>query len=953
MQTLSPELQQAVDSTVVAAWPELIAEFNHNIYTTGTVVTVPAGRPEDLFPPESVIDMKYVDSGLPKAIVGNAYCNAQTNDIQYRVVSEDDTYQYWVSPTPSVAESISDATVEVNYGTQRATNKVRAVFDVSDSAPTSVTIELFIDSEWTTVGSSLTPNAQGVIELYYNGASWGAAYNIDSLVDVSRMRVTVDAMANADKYAHFVNIAAYHVYDMTDRITSWTINRNQEEADPISPIGFGSVNTLNVELDNSDGLFDPENIDSELYNMLKRNTVLKTYAAYDTSAGVQKVELGTFYTESWSHNVPDVQAGVEATCLARPMQEAFIQPFYLENYRERDVARELLQRAGFGNIQYDIIDEEKIIPYLWHENEVAVWESLSELASATLSYLIRREDGSLLWQNIETQYEKPVDKTITADKDIENLAHEFSVITNKVTINYNIYGVPYDKWADEEVTQELWYGSEAEALVATPILEPVAIDADVIRLSTNDTDFALWPESGALAIQGERIRYNAKRKQSGFYELYELERGVLGTTPRAHTTSNTGTGSTSGGTVTARQLIIDGNLHLSAPTSATYNTYNYSLYGNGSSQHTVYGTRISFPAVRIDAVAGLTIHRSGNNGYHFMLSTTEHANRSSTHEIKVYRYDDGVRVPMGVKEGYAFEVDREAWYDFEVVANYTAATPSYSLYVNGGFVMSFVDGEYQTGTYGPYIKGRTTAEFNRFYVASPLSEPDLTGNRYHDPISYSTWSSDYWFAATGPNVEVNEFGPYARQVKEFEVDFTKVPARSSSLLSTNVWQARAFGYVAGPYSARFAMENITTRTAVINGESLVFDEPIEMSLLAYGVPLIVESEEKKELFDADSVRRYGSVEVDMSNPWIQTEAMANYVARFITQRFCTCQVDIVSVETITDPSVQVGDVLAVDYPERGYKAATHEYIVTGSNTDWNDGFYTTLELKRRREAVGS
>lgn len=948
MQNISTTLQTALEATTLTAWPKLIAEFNQNITRSGVSVSVPAGRDESLFPPESVVDLKYSKSGLPKFIVGNSKVNSQEDDVQFRLVSENDEYQYWPSPTASLANgSIANASVEVNYGSTRSVNKVFVWFEVSDSAPTSVDLEVMVGGFWETVATGISPGADGVIERFYNGTSWVTTEQLGSTIDITRVRATVNTMAAEGKYAQFLQVGASLVHDFSDRVVSWSITKNQEESDPIVPIGFGSANKLEVTLENADAALDPENTSSIFYGNLSRNVIFKPYMVYETSAGEEEVPQGTFYTESWPSDVPSVESTVSATDLSRPMQEAFVPSFFLQDYREKDVVKEILQRGGFSDFVSDVDDTTRTLPYFWHESESSVWESLSEVASATLSYLITKEDNSLLWQNISQQYDRPVDRALSAGHDFEDINHEFNTLVNKVLINYNIYNKPYDKWAEEEITQELWYAQDDEALVALPIAESFTSTADVVRVSASDETFALWPDSGTFAIQGERIRYGAKRKDGGNYEFYDLERGVLGTSPRNHSASGTATQSTSGGSVTATQEIIDGQLELSASNAATYGTYNYALYGDASSQFTVYGTRVSFPEERPDAVAGMTIHNTGSAGYHFMISTTAHANKTSTNEIKVYKYTGSGRTPIGATVGYPYEVDISAWYDMEVVASY-GGTPAYTLYINGEEIMSFADGDYQQGQYGMYVKGRTTARFDRLYIASPTETPDLTNNRYSDPDSASSWSSDYWFSATGPNVDVNEFGPYIRQIKEFNVDFQKYPATHSKLLNTNIWQTRPFNFVGGPFDASFGIENITTRTAVVNGESRVFTEPVEMALLVYGVPIIVESEESKEVIDKSSVRRFGVVELEVSTPWIQNDNMANRVGNFLKDRFGADEVDNISMRIVSDPSIQIGDTVSVDYPERGYTNATHEYIVTGYTLEWEQGFFSTLSLKRRR-----
>ena len=939
MLSISQAAADAMEATVVQAAPDAVLEFNYNLIDN-TYIEAP-GPDSELFPKESVLWQRYVDSGLPRAIVGESRVSSPEDSVHYRVVSEDDTYKYWISPTDSTQFSISDAVMTVWYHNTRPMNKVRVVFDVSFAAPASVFIEVRRNNTWVTAATSAVPNSDGVIELYAQAnESWSTNYNIDHPQQISGISVSVNSMSQAGVRAHFVSISGRYRVDVSDRITNINITKSLENVSPLTPLGDTSVNSMDLSMEDVDGDFNPENTESEFYDSMTRNVMVEPYV---TISGHNPIPQGKYFVESWGTSAPSAETSLSCSDFSRFMQETYIKPFILQDHTLSQAVRELLQRAGF-NIDVFILSKDPVIPYLWYDEDVSLWEALKDLANATLAYFFVDDFGEFYWVDLDSVRERSSVYTIDADRDIVDLDHEFDVIANRINLEYNVYGAPRDEWTGEVITQELWSPGEDVALLSMPLASSINSTQDTITINTDTDGFRLWPEDGYINIQGERMRYSGKD-----YDLKQLtgvERGVLGTTARSHATGTTGSISTIGTRTGRLVLRPEGNLRIVGPSGAISTDYNMSLFGNNNTQHAVYGTRIMFPAETTYETGGLVIHRRGSHGGTFIeITTSRIAARNNRDEIRVYRVAPAGGNTTIYEAGIPYSIALNNWYDIEVVVEYTGPGVSHSVFVNGMFVTSFVEERTSQGRFGPYVRGRTIADFYNIYYSTSAGASVYPSQ---DVASGSNWSSWYVIESGDRFVVNNEFTPFVKQIQEFNVDYSKYPATGASVLNTNRWQVFTINHTPGPFGSHFFLENKSKSLAVVNGDSPnLFQESVRMHLMIYGDPVIVDREENIDVIDKDSVRRHGAVDLTISNPWIQTDEMAKAITGSVRDHFADVT-DNITANIFPVYPLELGDVVAVDYEEYGYKPDSHKYYILGSSLSWNDGFTQSLTLRRQR-----
>ena len=950
MQSVPLEVRNSFNAPGTKVRPGAIIDIDHNISTRcakpGTRLT---SLDEKYFPPESALDLKYVSTGLPKGVVGVSRISSQSSAVQWRIAGMEDAYNYWISggETPFFY---------VSYDNEVWSNAVFVRLEESWANAPALTIA--ID---TTLGEQLinfTPDGSGSYHFFYDGTSWGTSYVPGEYIQIQG--VSVSSLVAAPIF--LLHLGAHLFLDVSERIADLGINKNQEENDPIIPIGFGSANRLSMTLENSDGMFSPENMESMLYGLSLQNAVVFSRIDYFYQDDWYPIPQGVYYVNSFGMDAPGVEVFIDADDVSSKMQETFIGDFFLRDYNVDEIVRDLAQRGGFQIEISPGVRQDTELKYFWHEKDMSVWAALKELATATLSYLVAQEDGTLYWSDASEQSPGDEDTTLDATDDIVDIKYEYPMLANKINVNYNVYDRPYDRFAEEYVTQELWSSDSDEVLLASPLADAVGLDTQHVVLDVEPIDHKLWPDTGIIAIGEDVLRYSGKEVVGGEYRLTGLEPHENHPDRNVHFLGDLGSPE-SDGTMATRSR-YRGHMRI-APGSVDYNTHNYSIFGVASDQWMVYGTRLMFP---IDGgsteIGGLTWHyQNVDNCYHAMISTTNHANTTPhppddavTHELKVYKIVGGVRQQLTnvndvqlEREGYAMEIDAGLYYDIEVFASYTAAVPSYSVFVNGRFIASFTDNQWTQGRYGVYAKGSSTIDFLHVYASSP----DTSQSSVQFGSESSGWANAGYFLNLGDNGVLHQFSPFARQVREYSVDFSKYPVESSALLMSNKWQVVARDYISGPFGAKFTLENVSPGTAVLNGASRIFVEPVQMYLLSYGYPIVIKSEERKSYMNKNSIRRFGIKELEVSSPWIQTESMAERVADYIIKRFSSREIDRLSVQINQRPELQVGDVVALEYSEYGYMVETHYYAVTSIDINWAEGLGMNLELSRLNDEVDS
>jgi hypothetical protein len=278
----------------------------------------------------------------------------------------------------------------------------------------------------------------------------------------------------------------------------------------------------------------------------------------------------------------------------------------------------------------------------------------------------------------------------------------------------------------------------------------------------------------------------------------------------------------------------------------------------------------------------------------------------------------------------------------------------------------------QGGRFGVYARGNTHVLFEHLYAIDGPEEVAPGSSKFYDRVrgGYSVnqfdleWTYDIrhrWFWRGDQKVKKNvkytnlyfdDFGPYAHEIREFNVKFdTEQPVRVSHLYSSNDTGTRCIFYNADSFGAKFVLANTARTDQVVAGEdtsTFGSENSVEQRLMIYGKPVSLSEERTITVTDERAVRRQGEVEFSFSPTWIQDKEQAQALASQVVEAIAG-SVDIYSAELFPDTNVKLGDIVSVYAPKRGLDKQNGNYarfIVTGIDESFNGTIDRRVKLRQ-------
>lgn len=923
----------------------------------------------------SIAQARRPTSGLPYAIADGS--RVSNSSQKYYVSADERPYQIWATPYANTKR----AKPQIVYDKQYRVNKLHLTFERSWVIPT-VNIYITTNGEtWTLVGNNKTPDSKGRIVLYRQAnGSWTATRNLDNAAtNIMGIRCVFVGLSKSNTRGFMIEMSCRYEQDLTEDVVDFNINNTREEIDISLPIGHVLSSNCEVSLANDTGRYDPHNASSDLFGLIDQDAVVELSVGYDTTPhggnGFQYLKQGVFYVESWSIATDNIKATMNCRDYSRYFQETKMPNCFYMNRTPQYIVTDILARIGYNNIEFDLNNTERAIPYLWYKEDTSVWDALVEIAKSEQATFFWDVSGTLRWQTRDFMYNQVTQWQIKHDKDLVSLQHNFEVYSNSVTVRYKKYEPNTN--GNQPVPSMLWKASDNVSLRSVPLNKDFEVGDTIIRL--DKASASIFPTSGIVNIEGEYIRYEGK----GSNYLKVKERGLLGSQEKDHRVGigskhveNHHTHRNPTSWVNHSGIkVCDGRLWLwngQGNRNRHRDRWKMRLRGIHRDAYKVYGTKIRFeqptspPYAPCDpfkrnngmwhTMGGFVInYQGGGNGVYFELVTRHWTESYETHigNVRCYIMKNNVRwgrptTPEGIS-GYDFEIIPGK--DYQLDITYSKANNLYTVFVNGTTVTSFQDSTFRSGLWGPFVRGSTVASFEYTYAANPDGEPNIELDRFYDRIN-GGWISGYpgryrdlnekhkWF--------FQEYEPQVHEVREFDVDYQLFPALNGVPYTTNDWESEVFLKRHNPFGMFFIIENTSRNTATLNGDdfTIVDGEGIGQQLFVYGQALVEQEEKSIKVRNDASVRRHGLHEFEIQNPWIQREEQAQDIADFIDNRWAS-PVDVVTVKMVPNPAIEVGDLVSIHYPDRSFDQLTHKYFVTGHSLTFDKGLSAQLTLRRK------
>lgn len=555
-------LDKLNQATTLSMLPGCWLEYNMNDLIDGVSITAPDGvmtvtktAPDGstykpfatLFPITSIIDprrpktagIKYLINSDPSTSttlasgISTNYSASKQYGTRLYFAGTKSPYKYWVTPQAS-GTSLSNCILTVSYPSSKTaiTNKITIKFETSHSKPINWSLKLTpISGAEVTVGSNISVPDNGVVNFYYNGTAWSTTEpsTPSAGINLSGLKLQIDSLSVSGGYVGVIEISANYVMDVTDRLVTFSTNKNASDApNGLLPVGDVTSNLLSLSLNGYDGKYLSYDktvpFDGSKVNLYK-NVKAKPYFILEG----EKVLQGLYYVDSFTVSEwGDIQ--ITALDGAKNLQTIFPPDIVMQNTSSTAIIRRLLDSVGFTNYNYNYADTDtsSITPYYWYtDSSKTVWEHLQELCKDTQTIAVFDENDILQFyprdyvfsnrnSSFKFRYSNLGNNVANiASMDIENVPTVKAARINytpQINSSQNSSGagnadLPWQ--ADTATiigaaalvkTLEVSAPAETDAPLGVIYLEPVAV---------NGVAEVLYSHTGYLLIDHEIIEYDA------------------------------------------------------------------------------------------------------------------------------------------------------------------------------------------------------------------------------------------------------------------------------------------------------------------------------------------------------------------------------------------------------------------------------------------------------------
>lgn len=221
------------------------------------------------------------------------------------------------------------------------------------------------------------------------------------------------------------------IYDMEDIMD---INLVEQRSSQLTGLPIGSITNseIRVKLNNEDGVFDINNTQSPLYNLLLPNRRISPYLGVKHDDGTMEyVPLGVFWSDSWSVSDDTSHAEVVGRDTLKFLEETDFKldnPILNENIY--NFAEMVLLDSGLNQNEFYIDNSfrEKIIPVIHFKDKINHREVLRLISEVALGQIYCDRDGRVVVQDMY-----PITEVINVNSTDSNRAAASSQLSDDIT----------------------------------------------------------------------------------------------------------------------------------------------------------------------------------------------------------------------------------------------------------------------------------------------------------------------------------------------------------------------------------------------------------------------------------------------------------------------------------------------------------------------------------------
>jgi hypothetical protein len=472
------------ESTSVKAVPKAVLEYNMNDMAHSVVVTAntwPASEiTKKIFPASSIVKqyrptkagIKYYMLGenAPQAIYNNKVGTTVYNDknvatLKNYIPDLNNIYKYFLT------NGNASLTISYKNKANEAQNVIANKFVIKvETGHSSPTINVGFNGK--TVYNS-TPPANGLIEVLYNGTTWSTSHTVAGTPDTASS-VTVSVTSSG--YAGVIEVSPRYVLDISDRIVSVSIDKDDSTKESILPVGMLTANSATLELssiEKNDMLrfIKGDAIPSNKVLLGKDVKCTVSFLINDNASYL--IQQGVYYITTVKENDYD---NFTVTCLdgAKFLQEVSCPEIIIKDAPFQSIVWRMLDAAGFNNYDFSNCQSDIFTSlYWWGDKTRTVWQTLQDLCREAQTVAYFDASGTLKFFD-RTYFENQTSSAWTFNynqdgnkqPDIVEIESEINPGLSDVKLTYNI-PLRSSQMAD---SQPLWTEPAPSTLFAGPYM---------------------------------------------------------------------------------------------------------------------------------------------------------------------------------------------------------------------------------------------------------------------------------------------------------------------------------------------------------------------------------------------------------------------------------------------------------------------------------------------------
>ncbi len=982
------------DNTSIKAVPKVVLEYNMNemagsvsVSTTG----VQSNIIKELFPKESIIEsFRPSKSGIKYHIIGqqDVLTTYKTKDVpasRIYMADKSNPYRFFLAE--------GSASVTLSYKNKAGTSAQNILTN-----KICVKVERSYGSVAVAIGSYYTGTApsDGVINIWLQpNGTWSTTEptSYPNPISISSLTVSVTGAS----YTGIIEVSPKYVLDVSDRVTSVSISKDDSIGDNQLPIGMLTANSSSLSLSTilESDIVDFIPGDSIVSNkvMILPNIKFTVYVIIDDTYSIQQ---GVFYVNEFkSDNYGNYSiSGLDA---AKFLQEINCPEILINDSSFQSIVWRLLDSVGFVDYDFTKCQSDILSCRFWWSNKTkTVWQAIQELCRESQTIAFIDEYGKLIFIDRNSFYNKDSSVAWTfrstegsgnRKPDIISMDSVVTPTTNAVKIQYNI---PTTSNL-EQSAQPVWTEQSPSTLFAAPymgisngyIVYPNrSVFADVIPTRFNSyvlineeiieydgIQFSTPEGNVDITSSGQYLEYRAK------YDNRVVPTGKL----KIKTRNSFGTPSTSGSPVQNRDLASKGfsaksivlgsagtqTESLSKVCSLNQGANNISALAISPSgdKHKFYivskditcgGSALSsFEYMQIGTAIGFSLANSSDIGVLQTSGITFYWNPTtvSGYLLAIYSTRTAQNVDQ-VAEAVLYKIVNGS---AQVLA--TVSSNIFEQYFYGVDIL--VHKETGKNTIFININGETSVLDGIVDASSPIQPTDNVGLMaggqsvaYFDYL-YASPKNDFIIdlslAKSGGKILANSF------FKDFKFEnnqSSKLFFEEFGDVIREIYKAEAQYTQSYPIAAQatdtFA-QIVGQRLSNQSGEFYVFNSSsstIALSdgegrdLFIYGK---VVAPAGQNYFDSKDSLSSNKQITSFDAQWIQTKEAASSLSEFLTKQWSQSTSD-VTLDIFGNPILQVGDIVSINYPTRGLDGSK-KFVIKSIDHNISTGITTKITAR--------